>query len=238
MADKISADQFIEQLLLLSAEKREDFRDDLPAGQDQIEMGVPMGRVFALAKEFIAMPPVEIEKLLESPIHDVRAGAVSIMDWQARSKMTSDTRRKELFDLYIRRHDRINAWDLVDRSAPYVVGGYLSDKPRDILYQLARSQSQWERRTAVVSTYYFIRQGDTADTFKIAEILVNDDQDLVQKAVGGWVREAGKKDHQALIRFLERHAASMPRTTLRYAVEHLDPEEKSRYMKMKNEKAS
>jgi 3-methyladenine DNA glycosylase AlkD len=117
-----------------------------------------------------------------------------------------------------------------------VVGGYLSDKPRDILYELARSPSQWERRTAVVSTYYFIRQGDTADTFKIAEILVNDDQDLVQKAVGGWVREAGKKDRQALIDFLERHAATMPRTTLRYAVERLDPEEKARFMKMKKEK--
>ena len=92
-------------------------------------MGVRMGQVFALAKEFMDMPPNEIEKLLESPIYEVRVGGVSIMDWQARSKKIPAERKKELFDLYIRRHDRINSWDLVDRSAPYVVGGYLFDKP-------------------------------------------------------------------------------------------------------------
>jgi 3-methyladenine DNA glycosylase AlkD len=120
-------------------------------------IGVRMGQVFALAKEFIEMSPNEIEKLLESPIHEARAGAVSIMDAQARSRKTSAERRKELFDLYLRRHDRINNWALVDRSASYLVGGYLSDKPRNILYKLARSKNVWERRTAIVSTYYFIR---------------------------------------------------------------------------------
>jgi len=196
-------------------------------------LGVSMGQVFALAKEFMDMPPDEIEKLLESPAHEVRAGAVSIMDWQARSKKTSEARRKELFDLYIRRHDRINNWDLVDRSAPYVVGGYLFDKPRSILYKLARSKNMWERRTAIVSTYYFIRKGDLDDTFKIAEILVHDDEDLVQKAVGGWVREAGKKDPQKLLGFLDRYAATMPRTTLRYAIEHLGRAQKDHYMGLK-----
>src|SRR5262245_65359072 len=142
-------------------------------------MGVPMGRVFALARVFVDMAPGEIEKLLESPIHEVRAGALSIMNQQARSKKTSESRRKELFDLYIRRPDRINNWDLVDVCAPYVVGGYLFDKPRDILYKLARSKNVWERRTAIVSTYYFIRQGEVADTFKIAEMLLNDDHDLI-----------------------------------------------------------
>src|SRR5215211_4921597 len=110
-----------------------------------------MGQIFALAKEFIEMPPAEVEKLLESSIHKVRAGAVSIMDWQARSKKTSEKRRKELFDLYIKRHDWINDWDLVDRSAPYVVGGYLPDKPCKILYKLARSKSPWERRTDITA---------------------------------------------------------------------------------------
>src|SRR5260370_35534988 len=112
----------------------------------------------------------QIEKVPGSPIHEVRAGAISIMDWQARKKKTPEARRKELFDLYMRRHGRINNWDLVDRSAPYVVGGYLFDKPRDILYKLARSKNIWERRTAIVSTYYFVRKGDVADTFKIAEM--------------------------------------------------------------------
>jgi hypothetical protein len=228
------AEQFIEQLyLLVLTEKRKSLSAGPDPGQEDQAMDVPMGKIFALAKEFIEMPPVEIEKLLESPIHNVRVGAVSIMDWQARSKKTTEERRKALFDLYLRRHDRINGWDLVDRSAPYVVGGYLFDKPREILYELARSHNLWERRTAIVSTYFFIRQGETADTFKIAEILVNDEQDLVQKAVGGWVREAGKKDPLELIHFLERHAATMPRTTLRYAIEHLDAEQKAHFMGMK-----
>jgi 3-methyladenine DNA glycosylase AlkD len=161
-------------------------------------MGVRMGEIFALAKEFIDMPLKEIEKLLESPVHEARVGAVSIMDWQARNKKTPESRRKELYNLYIRRHDRINSWDLVDRSAPYVVGGYLADKPRDILYKLARSKETWKRRTAIVSTYYFIRQGDVDDTFAIAEILVDDEHDLINKAVGGWIREAGKRDKSKL----------------------------------------
>jgi 3-methyladenine DNA glycosylase AlkD len=201
-------------------------------GQGDEFIGVRMGQVFALAKEFIEMPPGEIEKLLESPIHEVRAGAVSIMDFQARSKKTPDRRRKELYDLHIRRHDRINNWDLVDRSAPYVVGGYLFDKPRDGLYKLARSRNVWKRRTAIVSTYYFIREGDLADTFKIAEMLLNDKHDLIHKATGGWLRAAGEKDRQQLLRFLDRHAASMPRTALRYAIEHLDKKMRDHYLSM------
>jgi hypothetical protein len=204
-------------------------------GEGDEFMGVRMGQVFTLAKEFIEMPPVEIEKLLESPIHEVRAGAVSIMDWQARSKKIREERRKELFDLYIRRHDRINNWDLVDRSAPYVVGGYLFDKPRDVLYKLARSKNVWERRTAIVSTYYFIRAGDVADTFKIAEILLHDHHDLIHKATGGWLREAGKKDPQKLLSFLDKYAGAMPRTALRYAIEHLDKKQRDYYMGLKNE---
>src|SRR5215813_5033527 len=196
-------------------------------------IGVRMGQVFALAKEFMEMPPNEIEKLLESPIHEARVGAVSIMDWQARNKKTPEEHRKELFDLYIKRHDRINNWDLVDRSAPFVVGRYLIDKSREILYKLARSESQWERRTAIVATDYFIRQGDTDDTFKIAELLVHDPHDLVQKAVGGWVREAGKKDLKKLFSFLDKYAATMPRTMLRYAIEHLDKAQREQYLSMK-----
>jgi 3-methyladenine DNA glycosylase AlkD len=196
-------------------------------------IGVRMGQVFALAKEFIEMQPSEIEKLLESPIHEVRAGALSIMDKQARRKSTAESRRKELFDLYVRRMDRINNWDLVDVSSPYVVGGYLFDKPRDILYRLARSKNVWERRTAIVSTYYFIRQGDLDDTFAIAEMLLDDDHPLIHSAVGGWLREAGKKDRPRLLNFLDKYAASMPRTMLRYAIEHLDQRRRSRYMNMK-----
>ena len=120
-------------------------------------------------------------------------------------------------------------------SAPYVVGGYLFDKPRDILYKLARSKNIWERRTAIVSTGYFIRQGDVADTFKIAEMLLNDDQDLIHKATGWVLRAAGEKDRQKLLSFLDKHAATMPRTALRYAIEHLDKEQRDHYLSMKEE---
>lgn len=201
-------------------------------GEGDKFIGVRMGQIFALAKEFMDMPASEIEKLLESPVHEERVGAVSIMDWQARDKKTPEERRKELFDLYIKRHDRINNWDLVDRSAPYVVGGYLFDKPRAVLYKLARSKSIWERRTAIVSTYYFIRKGEVDDTFKIAELLINDKEDLIHKAVGGWLREAGKKDRRRLLSFLAKYAATMPRTALRYAIEHFDKKLREHYMSM------
>jgi 3-methyladenine DNA glycosylase AlkD len=202
-------------------------------GAGDLFLGVRMGQVFALAKEFIAMPPEEIGRLLENPFHEVRAGALSIMDKQARGKKTPEGRRKALFELYLRRHDRINNWDLVDLAAPYVIGGYLFDKPRDLLYTLARSANLWERRTAIVSTSYFIRQGDLDDTFRIAELLLDDDQDLIHKATGGWLREAGKKDRPRLLAFLDRHAATMPRTVLRYAIEHLDPDRRDHYLRLK-----
>jgi 3-methyladenine DNA glycosylase AlkD len=234
-----NAERFVQALVTYrSPEQRDKYRryfklDEGQYGEGDVFIGVRMGQVFSLAKEFIDMPPEDIEKLLESPIHEVRAGATSIMDKQGRSKKTTESRRKALFDLYLRRTDRINNWDLVDLAAPYVVGRYLSDKPRDVLYKLARSESLWERRTAIVATSYFIRQGDVADTFEIAEVLLGDDQDLIHKAAGGWVREAGKKDRQRLLGFLDEHAATMPRTMLRYTIEHLDKEERKHYLSMK-----
>jgi 3-methyladenine DNA glycosylase AlkD len=155
------------------------------------------------------------------------------MDWKARAGKTSEAERKALFDLYIRRHDRIDSWDLVDRSAPYVVGGYLAGRPRKILYKLARSANPHERRTAIVSTYFFIRQNDLHDTFGIAEILVNDKEEVVQKAVGSWVREAGKRDPQRLLKFLDKHAAAMPRIILRYAIEKLTETQREHYLDLK-----
>jgi 3-methyladenine DNA glycosylase AlkD len=155
------------------------------------------------------------------------------MDFQARSKKTTEARRKELFDLYIKRHDRINTWDLVDRSAPYVVGGYLFDKPRKILYKLARSKKMPERRTAIVSTGYFIRQGDVEDTFKIAEMLIDDEHDLIHKATGWMLRAAGDVDRERLVDFLDKFADSIPRVTLRYATEHFDKKQRDTYLARK-----
>jgi 3-methyladenine DNA glycosylase AlkD len=202
-------------------------------GEGDIFIGVRMGQVFELAKEYIDMPPAEIEKLLESPIHEVRTGGMSIMGKQAARKKTPASRKQELYDLYLRRHDRINNWDLVDLAAQYVVGGYLADKPRDVLYTLARSENMWERRTAAVSTFHFIRKGDVEDGYKIVEILLTDDQDLVHKAAGWVLRSAGDVDRPRLLRFLDQHAATMPRTLLRYGIEHLDPDQRKYYMGLK-----
>jgi hypothetical protein len=213
----LTADSFIERLQALSS-------------ADQF-LDVGMGKIFALAKEHIDMPPAEIEKLLQNPVHRVRVGALSIMNQQARRKKITPDQRKTLYDLYMNNHDaHIDTWDLVDLAAPYVVGGYLFDKPRDVLYDLARSENTWHRRTAMVSTGYFIRQGDLDDTFKIAGMLVNDDVDLVHKAVGWMLRAAGGPK---LIAFLDQHAATMPRVMLRYAVEHLDPDQRAHYMGLK-----
>ena len=190
-----------------------------------------MNQVFALAKANTAMEPAEISRLLQRPEYEARLSAVSIMDFQARSRKTTDARRKELFDLYIDQHDRIDEWGMVDRAAPWVVGGYLfTQGNRDVLYHLARSEHWWERRTAIVSTYFFIRKNDLDDTFRLAEVLAHDGHELVQKAVGGWVREAGKRDGQRLRAFLDKYAATMPRVMLRYAVEHLPKKDKERYM--------
>ena len=189
-----------------------------------------MGQIFALAKAHVSMPLAEIRTLLGSPNHLVRVGAVSIMDFQARDRKTPEDGRRALFELYIDEHDQIDTWDLVDRSAIWVVGEYLRDKPRDVLYELARSNRPMERRTAILSTFAFIRRGELDDAYRIAELLVNDDEDLVHKAVGWMLREAGKKDEARLRVFLDKHAASMPRVMVRYAIEKLDPAVRRTYL--------
>jgi 3-methyladenine DNA glycosylase AlkD len=233
-----TAKRFVEELKTYASPEAAKAHSHLASGEEDLIMGVRMGQVFELAKQFIEMPLEEIEILLDSQIHEVRVGAVSIMDWQARSKKTPADRRKELFDLYIRRHDRINSWDLVDRSAVYVVGSYLFDQPRDILYKLARSKDTWERRTAIVATLYFIGKGEVDDAFKIAEDLLKDDQEFIHKATGWALREAGKKDRQKLLRFLDQYAATMTRIALRYAIEHFDQEQRDHYLGMKKRMGS
>lgn len=229
--DGPSAKAFIAQLVSLpqiqKAENERYYKDEVAGNQF---LGVRMAEIFRLAKEYSPMDLSEIEKLLDNAYYEVRLGAVSIMDFMARDKATVVSTREALFELYINRHDSINNWDLVDRSAPYVVGGYLFDKDRIILYQLAKSKNIWERRTAIVSTYYFIRQNDLEDTFKIGAMLVHDKHDLINKAVGSWIREAGKKDNGKLLAFLDNFAVTMPRVTLRYAIEKLDKKQRDHYL--------
>jgi 3-methyladenine DNA glycosylase AlkD len=196
-------------------------------------IGVRMGTVFELARAFIAMPPREIEKLMESDIHEARAGAMSIMAKQYAEKKTTVERRQELYDLYLRRHDRINTWDLVDLAAYYVVGPHLVSGKRDILYKLARSKNPWERRTAILATFSFIRYGQLDDTFAIAELLLKEKEDLIQKAVGWALRTTGS-DPAPLADFLDRHAAKMPRPMLRNAIEKLTPAERTHYLGLRD----
>ncbi|MCW5713557.1 MAG: DNA alkylation repair protein [Bauldia sp.] len=202
-------------------------------GEGDLFMGVRMGHLFALADEFVDLEPAGIEALLESPIHEIRAGALSIMGKQAARKATPEERRGELFALYLRRHDRINNWDLVDLAAPNVVGLWLLDRPRDILCRLARSEIVWERRTAAYALFTLMRKrGETADAFAIAELLSGDREDLMHKAVGAVLRMCGGHDRPGLVAFLERHAATMPRVMLRTALEHFPPGERTRYLAM------
>jgi 3-methyladenine DNA glycosylase AlkD len=233
MKSTMNADVFLKRLKALRSPAVAKSHGYLASNEDDAIIGVRMGQVFALAKEFMDMPLDEVETMLESPFHEMRVGAVSIMDFQARSKKTAESRRKELFDLYIRRHGRINTWDLVDRSAPYVVGGYLLNKPRKVLYKLAKSKKTAERRTAIVSTLFFIGKGDVEDAFKLAKIMLHDKEDLIHKANGWALRFAGDKDRKRLLGFLDEYAASMPRVTLRYATEHFDKKLRDHYLNLK-----
>jgi 3-methyladenine DNA glycosylase AlkD len=242
MTTHLSAKAFEKQIVELSSDEelrkhQRYFRfnpDDQP--EDDFFIGVRMGSIFELARKHADMPVAEIEKLLESPVHEVRAGAMSIIGQSAKAKRCTPERLAELYDLYIRRHDRINNWDLVDLAAYYVVGAHLADKPRDILYKLARSKNLWERRTAIVATANFIKQGDLDDTFAIAEILVNDPEDLVNKGTGWMLRYAGDKDRDRLRAFLDIYAATMPRILLRYSIEKLDKPVRDHYLKLKDTK--
>jgi 3-methyladenine DNA glycosylase AlkD len=231
----MTAQTFLKRLKALRSPEVAKSHSHLAAGEEDVILGVRMGQVFALAKELMSMELDEVEAMLESPIHEMRVGAVSIMDFQARNKKTTDARRKELFDLYIRRHDRINTWDLVDRSAPWVVGSYLIDKPRKILYKLAKSKKMAERRTAIVSTLFFIGKGDVDDAFNLAEIMLYDKEDLIHKANGWALRFAGDKDKKQLLKFLDKYAADMPRVTLRYATEKFEKKQREHYLKLKDQ---
>ena len=190
-----------------------------------------MPKVFPIAKKFASLPLEEVEALLNDNRYEVRMAAVSVMDFKARQKKLDPAHRKALFDLYLKRHDRLNNWDFVDRAAPHVIGEYLVDKDRTILDRLARSDDPHERRTALVATHAFIKRGEITDTFRIAEILAEDTDEYVQKAIGSWVREAGKRDEAALVSFLTANSEHLPRTTVTAAAKLLPDDTKTIFRK-------
>jgi 3-methyladenine DNA glycosylase AlkD len=139
--------------------------------------------------------------------------------------------RKSICDLYLANTERVNNWDLVDLSAPHIVGAHLQNRSRRPLYRLAKSTSLWERRIAILATFHFIRENEFDDTLRIAELLLQDEEDLIHKAVGWMLRELGKRDLATEERFLDDHAAEMPRTMLRYAIERFPERKRRAYMR-------
>ncbi|MBO3104008.1 DNA alkylation repair protein [Cellulomonas fengjieae] len=199
-------------------------------GEGDEFLGLSVPQVVAVARRHLGLPVAALEGLLDDPRHEVRLLALKIMALECAARRTSSQRRRELLDLYLRRTDRVNGWDLVDASAPDVLGrAVLAGLPADVLYRLARSPVLWERRIAIVATFPLIRAGDLDHTFALAALLEGDPHVLLHKAVGWMLREAGKRDEPRLLAYLDEHAATMPRTALRYSLERLSPELRAHY---------
>ena len=219
---------------LSDAEKQEIFPKFFKAGKGEYGegdrfIGVTVPNIRAIAKPHKDISLAEIQELIQSEWHEVRLCALIIM--VEKSKKKGEALRKELFDLYLSQTERINNWDLVDLSCRFIVGEYLLDKSRDILYQLAQSSLLWDNRIAIVSTYAFIRKGQLDDTYALSDLMMHHPHDLMHKAIGWMLREAGKRDANRLYNYVMSHRADMPRTMLRYAIEKFSPEERSILMK-------
>lgn len=197
-------------------------------GEGDVFLGLTSGQIKEIAKNNLSCGMREISLLLESKIHEERACALRILTL-AYAKFPE--RRREIFNFYLQNTKCINNWDLVDMSSYSIVGDYLSDKDKTLLYNLAKSKVIWERRIAIVSTYSFIKKRKFEYTFRICEMLMEDKHDLIHKACGWMLREVGKKNEKYLESFLEMHYKKMPRTMLRYAIERFSKEKRRRYLK-------
>ena len=198
-------------------------------GEGDVFVGVRVPVLRKLVKEFEAADESTIHDLLESAVHEDRALALFILVRQFEKENEVD--RARIYRFYLNHARRINNWDLVDLSAPQVVGGYLANRSRRPLYRLVRSKSLWERRIAILATFTFIRQGDFADTLALADRLLGDREDLIHKAVGWMLREVGKRDLAVLENFLKLRCKTMPRTMLRYAIEKFPEPKRQAYLK-------
>lgn len=198
-------------------------------GEGDKFLGVTVPNIRLVAKQYSHAPLEVVSRLLDSEWHECRMCALLML--VMKYKKAAEQEKQAIFDLYLSRTERINNWDLVDLSAPNIVGEHLySSTDRTILYRLAESPLLWERRIAMVSTLCFIRKGDFGDTFALADKLVTSRHDLMQKAVGWMLREMGKRDISLLRIFLDKHASTMPRTMLRYAIEKMDSAERHEWM--------
>jgi len=198
-------------------------------GEGDKFLGITVPEIRRTIKSYNHLSLVEITILLHSPFHEERlAGLLILVD---QFKKADTISRKSIVNFYLTNTKFINNWDLVDLTAPNIVGWHLFEKDRSILYKLAKSKSLWERRIAVMSTFYFIRNNQFADAIKISQILLTDKHDLIHKAVGWMLREIGKRDLKTEENFLKKHYHHMPRVMLRYAIEKFPPAKKSDYLK-------
>lgn len=199
-------------------------------GFGDVFVGLTVPEMRIVSKKFNEIDLVQVQKLLNSKIHEERFIGLTIMD--LKFSKANNLLKKKIVDLYIKNTNNINNWDLVDTSASYILGQYLLDKKRDILYKLSKSKSLWERRISIIATYRFIKEGQFKDTLAISKNLLNDKEDLIHKAVGWMLREVGKKDEKVLIKFLTDNISILPRTTLRYAIERFDDIRRKKFLSM------
>lgn len=200
-------------------------------GYGDIFLGITVPKQRVVAKKFRDISISELSKLIKSKVHEHRFVAleIAVMKFEKGDEKV----KREIFDWYLDQTKYINNWDLVDTSASYIVGEYLFKKNRKILYKLAKSKSLWERRIAIISTHYFIRQNDFSDTLAISEMLLDDTHGLIQKATGWMLREVGKRSEGTLRKFLEKNHRKMSRTTLRYSIERFSGEFRRYFLQKK-----
>ena len=194
-------------------------------------LGIRVPVIRQAVKKFETTPLSVAEKLLKSEYHEVRLYALLLLVF--RFSKSSVDEQDEIYHLYLSNTQYVNNWDLVDSSAHHIVGAYLENKDRSVLYDLSKSNSLWERRIAIISTFYFIRKNQFGDTLRISEQLLSDQEDLIHKAVGWMLREVGKRDLAIEVAFLKTHYQIMPRTMLRYAIEKFSKEERQKYLRRK-----
>jgi len=197
--------------------------------EGDVFLGISVAALRKIAKQYQTLPFSEILLLLQDKIHECRLVAVLIL--VEKFKSSDSLQQREIVDFYLKNTTHINNWDLVDLSADKIIGNYFFDKDKKILHQLAKSNSLWERRIAIVSTFYFIKNNKFNETLKIAELLLHDKHDLIHKAVGWMLREVGKKNKTVEGEFLKKHYKIMPRTMLRYAIEKFPEKERKQYLK-------
>ena len=200
-------------------------------GEGDVFVGVKVPELRKLAKEYQEITVKEVKQLLRSAIHEERLLALFIL--VLKYSKGNETEKKRIYELYLKSTQFINSWDLVDSSAHHIIGAFLVDKSKEPLYSLAKSMNLWERRISIISTFYFIKHDKYAETLKISEILLTDEQDLIHKAVGWMLREIGKRHLPTEEKFLRKHYKRMPRTMLRYAIEKFPEDKRQRYLKGK-----